>query len=224
MDFFLSKLRGMLPLQMWEALTTRFRKGPIDSVEVLADFVQTRSAYVAQTSLYGYLKNRMGIKYPEMFADETMAVSINLAKWRTYGSCLTDLAIFAAAMVGAANRLSDQQSSELARLCFERAVSESFDDDEAEKLSVEIAEAFARRLAKVDWTKAAVGENAFLNSPADLVRFAPIADELKELDVDIVINSTRFRWKDIRSQLKERINPDAISAGYLKTSRLNSDR
>ena len=111
MAFSLSKLKEMVPEKVWDSLTIRFRQGPITTVEGLTEFVQTRSAYVAQTSLYGYLKNRMGIKYPEMFADETMAQSIDLAKWRTYGSCLADLAIFAGASTGADGRLHSQASA-----------------------------------------------------------------------------------------------------------------
>ncbi|MEM7429819.1 MAG: hypothetical protein AAF441_27430 [Pseudomonadota bacterium] len=128
MPISLSKLRDLLPEKVQEALTTRFRKGPIDSVEALADFVQTRGSYVAQTSLYGYLKNRMGISYPKMFEDEVMAKSINIAKWRTYGSCLSDLSIFASATAGSGNRMTDARMSDLARHCFDYAVSESFDD------------------------------------------------------------------------------------------------
>ena len=48
----------------------RFDKSPIQTVEALTDFVETRAAYVAQTSLYGYLKTRMGTRYPHMFRDE----------------------------------------------------------------------------------------------------------------------------------------------------------
>lgn len=219
MPFSVSNLRDMFRPELWQVFTTRFRKGPIDSVEALSDFVQTRSAYVAQTSLYGYLKNRMGIKYPEMFADETMAQSINMAKWRTYGTCLTDLAVFAAAQVGANGRLTEEQAAGLARLCFEDALAKSFDDADAEKLREEIVGAFAENVAKIDWATAADGENSFLNSPVDLVRFAPIAEELKALDTDIVINSTRFRWRDIRNQLKDRLKPDDISSDYLMTPR-----
>ena len=67
---------------------------------------------------------------------------------------------------------------------------------------------------QTDWHSAADGENAFAQSPVDLVRHAPIADELKELDVDIVVNSTRFRWRDIRTQLRERLDPAAVAADW----------
>ena len=52
----------------------------------------------------------------------------------------------------------------------------------------------------------------------NLLRFAPIADELKALDEEIVINSTRFRWRDIRNQLKTRIRPDVILTDFLSHS------
>ncbi len=214
----LESLKNAMDKGVWEALTVRFRKHPIDSSDSLADFVQTRASYVCQTSLYGYLKNRMGIKYPEMFADEVMAKSINIAKWRTYGSCLADLSIYAAGYVGKGRLLSENQANSLARLCFERAVAETFDDADAMDLKTEVEEAFAARLAKVEWDIVAEGENAFLQSPVDLLQFAPIAEELKAFDRDIVINSTRFRWRDIRNQFKERANPEKISSDFLATS------
>ena len=217
MEFSLSKLTNRISERLSDSLKIRFRRGAIGSVDELCEFVETRAAYVAQTSLYGYLKNRMGIKYPEMFADETMAASIDLAKWRTYGSCLADLSNFAAATAGAQDRLADEQKSRLAQVCFERAVSRSFDQPEAIALLDEINAVFDKSKAELDWANAAEGENAFLNSPVDLVRHAPIADELKELDVDIVVNSTRFRWRDIRKQLRDRIDRDAVSADWLGT-------
>ncbi len=214
MAFSLSKLKEIVPLKIWDSLTIRFRQGPITTVPELAEFVQTRAAYVAQTSLYGYLKNRMGIKYPEMFADETMAASIDLAKWRTYGSCLADLAIFAAASTGAEGRLNAEDTAGLAARCFHTALDASFDEPEAKDMIEEIRALFEARAAETDWASAADGENAFAASPVDLVRHAPIADELKELDVDIVVNSTRFRWRDIRKQLRARIDPAAVAADW----------
>lgn len=222
MAFSIRTLKKMVPNKVWDSLTIRFRKGPIDSVQGLTEFVQTRAAYVAQTSLYGYLKNRMGIKYPEMFADETMAASIDLAKWRTYGSCLADLAIFAAASTGAEGRMSEQATAALAAHCFHAALNASFEDPGAQDLMDEIAAQFEARAADANWSTAAEGENAFEASPVDLVRHAPIADELKELDVDIVVNSTRFRWRDIRTQLRERLEPAAISAEWIEASKMSA--
>ena len=86
--------------------------------------------------------------------------------------------------------------------------------EDAQSLKPEIIAAFKTRLAKTNWSTAAEGENAFLTSPTDLLRFAPIADHLKALDEEIVVNSTRFRWRDIRNQLKSRVRPEKVVAGF----------
>jgi hypothetical protein len=192
----------------------RFDKSPIDSSVDLIVFVQTRSAYVAQTSLYGYLKKRMGIKYPLMFQDENLLVSINLAKWRIYASCLSDMAVFSAAIVGAEGRLNERQISDFARFCFDSAVAQTFAETDYEELQEEIRAEFATRTETVNWANAALGENAFTTSPAALVHWAPIADRLKVYDKEIVTNSIRFRWRDVREQLRKRIVPEEIASRW----------
>ena len=74
----LKKFAEMLPNPL-KALAIRFDKSPIDSVDGLAEFARTRSSYVAQTSLYGYLKARMGTRFPVYFEDEVFSVSIRAA-------------------------------------------------------------------------------------------------------------------------------------------------
>ena len=59
-------------------ITGKFKS--IRSNEDLKDFVQARSAHVTQTTLYGYLKTRMGHKFTLMVEDEIFSKSINLAK------------------------------------------------------------------------------------------------------------------------------------------------
>jgi hypothetical protein len=192
----------------------RFDKSAIQSVDILAQFIHTRSAYVAQTSLYGYLKTRMGTRFRQVFEDDKFLPSINKAKWRTYGACLSDLTVFAAALAGSENRLKKNEISDLARRCFEAAVDQTFDGAEADEVRAEIVESFEARLEKTHWPNAAIGETAFTSSPKVLLDSAPIADELKAQDVEIVTNSIRYRWRDVREQLRKRIDRDAICAEW----------
>ena len=186
-------------------------------MDKLAEFVQTRAAYVTQTSLYGYLKTRMGTRYRVMFEDDVFSRSINFAKWRVYASCLSDLAVFAAATVHERSGLEEEQAAELARFCFEAAVKADFPDAEDPELMAKVPQDFAARLRTTDWSTAGAGENAFEASPVDLIAWAPIADELKELDEEIVINSTRFRWRDVREQLRKRVDAAAIADEWRRT-------
>lgn len=209
-----SRIAALIPARVRRMFGIRFDKSVIQNVDNLAEFIQTRSAYVAQTSLYGYLKTRMGTRYRQVFEDDKFLPSINKAKWQTYGACLSDLTVFAAAITGAENRLSQNEISGLARRCFDAAVQKSFNDAEAGKVRAEIVERFEARVKQTHWPNAAIGETAFTSSPKVLLDSAPIADELKQQDAEIVTNSIRFRWRDIREQLRKRLDRDAICAEW----------
>ena len=56
-------------------LTSKF--GSINSKKDLKSFIQERSAHVTQTTLYGYIKTRIGTRYAMMFEDEIFLKSIN---------------------------------------------------------------------------------------------------------------------------------------------------
>ncbi len=173
-----SRIAALIPGNWRRIFDLRFDKSAIRNVDDLAEFIQTRSAYVAQTSLYGYLKTRMGTRFRQVFEDDKFLPSINKAKWRTYGACLSDLTVFAAAITGVENRLGENEISDLARKCLEAAVQQTFDDAEAGEVRAEIVERFEARVKQTHWPNAAIGENAFTSSPKVLLDSAPIADEL----------------------------------------------
>ena len=52
-------------------ITSKFKS--INSKEDLQNFVQERAAHVTQTTLYGYLKTRIGTRYVAMLEDEKFA-------------------------------------------------------------------------------------------------------------------------------------------------------
>ena len=213
-DFSISNIFSAIPESVRHALTVRFRRGPIATIDDLIDFIETRAAYVAQTSLYGYLKTRMGTRYRVMFEDEVFSKSIDHAKWRTYASCLSDLAIFCVGTAVCDSKLNKDESEKMACFCFNTAVRQTFIDVVDDALAQQVIDRFAERAGQTDWRAAATGENAFERSPADLIRWAPVVDEFKELDREIVTNSTRYRWRDIREQLRKRIDAQAICSDW----------
>lgn len=210
MDISFSRLIRRIPPRIRRALTLRFDRSSFDSVDKLAEFVQTRAAYVAQTSLYGYLKTRMGTRYRVMFEDDVYARSIDFAKWRIYAACLADLSIFSAATVAANSALDDETSAKLAEHCFQHVIEQDFEEAGEPELVTTITAEFSERVKRTVWSAAASGDNAFTASPPDLIKWAPIVDEFKELDEEIVLNSIRFRWVDIREQLRKRVDAEAI--------------
>ncbi|MEM7071866.1 MAG: hypothetical protein AAF403_08950, partial [Pseudomonadota bacterium] len=77
----------------------RFDKSPIDTIKKLQDFTQTRASYIAQTSLYGYLKTRMGTNYRTLFEDDVFSSSIRLSAAKIFTVALSDLCLFSGATI-----------------------------------------------------------------------------------------------------------------------------
>ena len=69
-------------------------KKKIKNLDDLKDFIQKKSAWVSQVTLYGYLKTRMGTKYVLHFDDEKLLGSINTAKWNIYSVALQDMTLY----------------------------------------------------------------------------------------------------------------------------------
>ena len=90
----------------------------MEGTENLIEFVHSRAAYVAQTSLYGYLKTRMGRQYVDIFKDEFFAPSLNKAKWELYFACLSDLTVYAISNIVTKSNLADEEISSKAKFIF----------------------------------------------------------------------------------------------------------
>ena len=201
-----------------ERFRPRFERHRLDTPDRLADFLRTRSSYVAQTSLYGYLKTRMGTSYRIYFEDDTFSASIRIAAVKLFLSCLADLTVFAAALSERDGSLPPGGAASLAARCFRLAAERGLADAGAGPVPEDVLERFHVRIQATDWLEAAAdGRRAFAGSEGDLVRFAPVIDEYKALDREIVTNSIRFRWRDAREQLRRRLDAPAL-AGALRES------
>ncbi|WP_227010501.1 hypothetical protein [Pelagibius marinus] len=156
----------------------------------------------------------MGTRYPSMFEDDIFVASINVAKMHVFAACLSDMAIFAVRRAFFDAPLDDALRRRAALACYERGLA----DNAGQAAGVEgfsppeALAAFERRLAFFDWHDGASGTDLFSESPAALVRWAPIAPELKKFDEEIVRNSVRFAWREVRSQLEKRIDGAALAA------------
>ena len=66
----------------------------IDEVESLRSFVSSRSSYMAQVSLYGYLKARAGTQYVSLIKDPLFSSSMKTARDQIFFACLMDLTLY----------------------------------------------------------------------------------------------------------------------------------
>lgn len=183
----------------------------LDSVDRLETFVATRSAFVSQKKLYGYLKERIGTRWPTMFEDDVFRSGINIAATQVFAACLSDLTIHAVACALAETQVPDPAKVEIARNCFATGLQENEVTALADFNMNEAIQNFDTRLEGTDWNFGALKPENFTRSPAALLRWAPIAQRFKDFDAEIVENSVKFAWVDIRAQLARRLDAEAIA-------------
>ena len=177
-------------------ITGKFKS--IRSKEDLKDFIQARSAHVTQTTLYGYLKTRMGHKFTLMVEDEIFSKSINLAKWNIYMVALADCAFYVFSYLITEKNLKENNCKDIYLNIIENEKKNGLSDEIYEKSK----SAFLKRLDIVDFKKYYL-ENAFRESGLALYNWSPIADELKVLDKEIVLNSIKLKWNLVENDFKE---------------------
>jgi hypothetical protein len=191
------------------------RKRRVGDPDSLRNFLKTRASMVAQSSLYGYLRTRAGTRFPELFANEVFSKSIEEAKWNIWLACLSDLSVYTGGLL---RRRIQSREADVGRLvagAVEAILAEAGIPAGAGAVFAALEDKLRARLADCDWAAVEDNEKAFVESPTALVRWAPVLEDLKLLDEEIVRNSVRFRWQEVRRDLRDSLDADALlpSAG-----------
>ena len=177
-------------------------KKKIQTLDDLETFIQTKSAWVSQVTLYGYLKTRMGTRYVLHFDNDEFMASVNLAKWNIYAVALQDLTFFSFSHLKVNYNYN---KIDKAKEIFFKIL----DDETSNKMPLDIIEeakkSFNARLQNMNW-EAYYNDLPFNPSALSLYKWAPIADELKNLDRKIVLNSVILKWDVVKKEFQERIN------------------
>jgi hypothetical protein len=177
-------------------------KKKIKNIEDLKLFVQKKSAWVSQVTLYNYLKTRMGTKWVLHFDDEKFLSSINKAKWNIYSVALQDLTFYSLSYL---NVFYNYQETSKAKEIYEEILIKELENGMPEEVISSAKEKFGERLQKIDW-KIYYKSWPFNESALTLYEWAPIAEELKTLDRKIVLNSMILKWDNIKDEFAKLIS------------------
>jgi len=177
-------------------------KKKITNISELKFFIQRKSAWVAQETLYGYLKTRMGAKYILMFEDKIFLGSINKAKWNIFAVALQDLTFYCLSYLKNNSNFDETLS---AKNIHEEILDEEIKNEMPNNIIESSKKQFNERLEKIDWQK------YYLNLPFNesalaLYEWSPIAEELKSLDRKIVLNSMILKWDNVKKEFINLIN------------------
>ena len=177
-------------------------KKKIKNLDELESFIQSKSAWVTQVTLYGYLKTRMGTRYVLHFENDTFMKSVNLAKWNIYSTALQDLTFFTFSFLKAN---LNYQDTDKAKEIFFKILDDEITNKMPLNLIKETKKTFNERLQNIDWDNYYSGL-PFNPSALSLYKWAPIAEELKTLDRKIVLNSVILKWDLVKKEFEERIS------------------
>ena len=176
-------------------------KKKIKDFNDLENFIKTKSAWVTQVTLYGYLKTRMGTRYVLHFENDTFMSSVNLAKWNIYSVALQDLIFFSFSYLKVNfNYYEIEKIKEI----FLKILDEEKSNNMPSDIIDQAKKNFFERLTKIDWN-IYYNDIPFNESALSLYKWAPISDELKELDRKIVLNSVILKWDVVKKEFNERI-------------------
>tara|TARA_Y100000590_G_C15265096_1_gene842787 strand:- start:4 stop:630 length:627 start_codon:yes stop_codon:yes gene_type:complete len=174
----------------------------IQNYDDLKDFIQKKSAWVSQVTLYGYLKTRMGAKYVLMFEDEIFLSSINKAKWNIYAVCLQDLTFYTISYLKNERNIHDTEKSDE---IYHQILDEELKNEIPKEIYEKAKEQFSERYKKINWNDY-YKSLPFNTSALALYQWSPIAEELKILDKKIVLNSIILKWDNIKKEFNNIVN------------------
>ena len=176
-------------------------KKKIRNLDDLENFIQTKSAWVSQVTLYSYLKTRMGTRYVLHFDNDEFMKSVNQAKWNIYAVALQDLSFFVFSYLKVNSNFQDVSKAK-------EIFINILDDETSNNMPLAIIENakknFDERFNSIKWDEY-YNDLPFNLSALSLYKWAPIADELKTLDRKIVLNSVILKWDIIKKEFKDRV-------------------
>ena len=177
-------------------------KKKITNLGELENFIKTKSAWVTQVTLYGYLKTRMGTRYVLHFENDKFMSSVNLAKWNIYAVALQDLTFYVFSYLKTYKNFQEVNNAKEIFLNI-------LDDEISNKMPLDIVEEakknFNGRLQNINWENY-YNDIPFNTSALSLYKWAPIAEELKTLDRKIVLNSVILKWDIIKKEFEKVID------------------
>ena len=186
------------------------QKKHIDEIESLRSFVSSRSSYMTQVSLYGYLKARAGTSYVSLIKDPIFASSMKTARNHIFFACLTDLTLHVLKTIHTQKPEIFQNLDSFARQFFIQTLAkvpeEVFESLERKEVILE----FEKHLRRHNWTSTDDSHESFSGSRSALLKWAPVVEEFKIQDEEIVSNSIHFKWLRVCQEFEKLMDFEKI--------------
>ena len=123
---------------------------------------------------------------------------MNKAKWNIFSEAVADLTLFSVSFLNKKYNINNLDPNKMYETILENEIITGLPKDLCEKYKLK----FKNKLNGFN-IKDYSDNNPFTNSCNALFHWAPIADELKELDKEIVINSIKNKWMLVQADFEK---------------------
>ena len=186
------------------------QKKHIDEIESLRSFVSSRSSYMTQVSLYGYLKARAGTSYVSLIKDPIFASSMKTARNHIFFACLTDLTLHVLKTIHTQKPEIFQNLDSLALRFFTQTLAKAPQEVFESLKREEVILNFEKHLKNHNWKDTDDPHDFFSGSRSALLKWAPVVEEFKIQDEEIVSNSIHFKWLRVCQEFEKLIDFEKI--------------
>ena len=186
------------------------QKNRIEEIESLRSFVSSRSSYMTQVSLYGYLKARAGTSYVSLIKDPIFASSMKTARNHIFFACLIDLTLHVLKKIHSQKKQNFQNLDQLALHFFTQILAKAPQEVFESLKREEVILNFEKHLRNHNWKDTDDPHDFFSGSRSALLKWAPVVEEFKIQDEEIVSNSIHFKWLRVCQEFEKLIDFEKI--------------
>jgi hypothetical protein len=144
-----------------------------------------------------------GINFYKSLNDVPFGTSVNIARWNIYLVSVQDLLLFTFSYI---YNKQDRSIITHADSFFKKILEDQLPFGLEIELKNKSIQEFDERVKKVNWHMA-YKQRPFEKSCEALFSWSPIADQLKDLDKEIVVNSMDVQWQNIMVDFVKLLKP-----------------
>lgn len=180
------------------------RKPPIDTREMLIEFIDTRAAFLIQKNIFDYARARSGPYFSHIMKEAAFKHAVEVARWTGYPTGLAALAeLVRGSLFHEAERksLNDAVSSAALAAFDKYPVPEVLGQDEWKKSR----ETLVERLALIDSHPPKFAKDIILPYAQILYDSQPIHEELRKRDFEMIQAQMRINMVTMHDEFESRV-------------------
>jgi len=182
-----------------------------------AEAIRAGGAFLAQGSIYSYLRARTLLAGPKLFGNDDFVFALEICKWEAFASATQDLIIILE------GDLRDMDLGDRSRLpdtlieLYETTLGlEKVPDHRADKGWADLVARFRPRIAEAVNNPPRTADEISPGTARIIMQHAPVEDPIRASDLPMVQNNLAFRFVDYKRRMRRDFDYPAVAAAIAR--------